>query len=255
MISDSQLKAALIEQKKWGGRLGRTVVELGFTTEETMVKVLAGQLSLPIIDLDLAFFPDRVVEHLRLDLAERYGVFPLKVDLEKQSLSVATSDPTNTEALRALALSTSFIIQPTVASASSIDRAIRRYYFGEFPSGSMPAVPVSAPAPVPLPARASAPTPPVAEAPASDLDQTAYELDELLGEIPPRPPTSAPQRAPASEVELALRRELSSLREKVDSLETVNASQVRALRGLLELLIESGLIARDEYVQKLHRPD
>ncbi len=251
LITDGQLKAALIEQKKWGGRLGRTVVELGFTTEETMVKVLAGQLSLPIIDLDSAILPERMVENLRLDLAERYGVFPVKIDRPNQSLSVATSDPTNVEALRSLALATNLIIQPVVAPASTIDRAIRRYYFGEFPSGTMAAIP-------PPPPRSSAPqvARPSQPPPTTDADRTAYELDELLGEALPRtpPPISAP-RPGATEIELALRRELSSLREKVDSLETINASQVRALRGLLELLIESGLIARDEYLQKLHRPE
>jgi hypothetical protein len=51
-----------------------------------------------------------------------------------------------------------------------------------------------------------------------------------------------------------MHREVASLRQKVDSLESVNASQVKALRGLLELLIESGLISRDEYLQKLRRP-
>ncbi len=248
LISDAQLKAALTEQRKWGGRLGRTVVELGFTTEETMVKVLAGQLSLPTIDLDSAQLPEGIVGHLRLDLAERYGVFPIKVDKANQALSVATSDPTNAEALRALALATNLLITPTVAPASSIDRAIRRYYFGEFPSGSMMAI---RPPPPPPPSVAAA-TP---SAPAPGVDQMSYELDELLGEVPPRPPSLTPPRPAANEIELALRREVASLREKVDSLETVNSSQVRALRGLLELLIESGLISREEYLQKLHRPE
>lgn len=233
LISDVQLKAALNEQKKWGGRLGRTVVELGFTTEETMVKVLASQLSLPSIDLDTATLPESIVEYLRLDLAEHYGVFPLRVDVANQSLSIATSDPTNGEALRALALATNLLITPTVASASSIDRAIRRYYFGEVPSGITPAIVIDT--------RAASPAP-------SDQSRgvdTTYQLDQLLGTETHRPTPN--------EVELTLRRELSALRQKVDSLEAINTSQVRAMRALLELLIESGLIARDEYLQKLHR--
>ena len=42
------------------------------------------------------------------------------------------------------------------------------------------------------------------------------------------------------------------LREQVSALEEINGSQVRALRVLLELLIESGLVTRDEYLDKLH---
>ena len=42
------------------------------------------------------------------------------------------------------------------------------------------------------------------------------------------------------------------LREQVDALEELNGSQVRALRVLLEVLIESGIVTRDEYLEKLH---
>ncbi len=234
LLNEAQLKSALAEQKKWGGRFGRTVVELGFTTEETMVKVLAGQLSLPTVDLDSAVLPPRIVEHLRLDLAERYGVFPLQIDHTQRTLNVATSDPTNVEAMRELQVATQLKILATVATASSIDRAIRRYYFGEQTTATPAATPQDL-----------------------GVDETSYELDELLGQVPPRQPAPEPSpvRPAATDIELALRREIAVLREKVDTLETVNAGQVRALRGLLELLIESGLISREEYVQKLHRPE
>jgi mannitol/fructose-specific phosphotransferase system IIA component len=56
-------------------------------------------------------------------------------------------------------------------------------------------------------------------------------------------------------VESALRKEIAVLKEQVDALETISASQVKALRGLLEILIESGLVTRDEYVERLHARD
>jgi hypothetical protein len=48
-----------------------------------------------------------------------------------------------------------------------------------------------------------------------------------------------------------LRKELTLLKEQVLALEGISASQVRALRALLELLIESGLLGREEYLEKL----
>src|SRR3990167_6714327 len=131
LISETQLKAGLNEQRKWGGRLGRTVVELGFVTETAIGQVLARQLELPSLDLDTAALPPEAPTWLRLDLCERYGVFPVASTPSARTINIATSDPTNVEHLQALEFATNLKVLPTVATASAIERAIRRYYFGE----------------------------------------------------------------------------------------------------------------------------
>jgi type IV pilus assembly protein PilB len=254
LLTEQQLKAALNEQRKWGGRLGRTVVELGFVTETAIGQMLARQLELPSIDLDTAPLPEDAPKWLRLDLCERYGVFPVATNPSVRTISVATSDPTNLEHLQAIEFATNQKVTPIVATASAIERAIRKYYFGEAPP--------SAPRPA-----AVAPEKP-AEKPAPHVSSTSFELDELLGEprptgehavlhIPISTPTPAPLTAQAmsNALEVSLRREIAVLREKIDALEELNGSQVRALRVLLELLIESGLVTRDEYLEKLHAPE
>jgi type IV pilus assembly protein PilB len=255
LISETQLKAALNEQRKWGGRLGRTVVELGFVTETAIGLALARQLELPSVDLDTVALPPAAPTWLRLDLCERYGVFPLEINPAARAISIATSDPTNVEHLQALEFATNLKVMPTVATASAIERAIRKYYFGEHdPAPSAPPVVAAATA------RAAA-TP---KEPA--FNATSFELDELLGD-PPRKttelpalnlsagPTVPPAVAVNPLVEMQLRKEIAVLREKAEGLEEINASQVRALRVLLELLIESGLVTRDEYLEKLHAPE
>lgn len=241
LIDETQLKAALNEQRKWGGRLGRTVVEMGFVTETAMSEVLAQQLELPMVDLDTVKLPQGTTAVLRLDLCERYGVFPLDRDLTARTVSIATSDPTNVEHLQALEFATNLKVLPTVCTASAIERAIRHYYFGENVE------PVATIRPERL-----------------VVNETTYELDALMGEVAPEPPRplpapSAPAAAKAAAVstagEAALRQEIAVLREKVDALEELSASQVRAVRVLLELLIESGLVTRDEYLEKLHAPE
>ena len=255
LISETQLKAGLNEQRKWGGRLGRTLVELGFITETAISGVLAKQLELPSVDLDTMRLPSAAPTWLRLDLCERYGVFPLAINPAARAISIATSDPTNLEHLQALEFATNLKVMPTVTTASAIERAIRKYYFGEH----VDAPPASAP-------RVLAP-PPQKERAFSD---TSFELDALLGE--PRKTTEIPLVAPPrsaapslaakptmaainNTIEVQLRREIAVLREKADALEEINGSQVRALRVLLELLIESGLVTRDEYLEKLHAPE
>lgn len=277
LLTEQQLKIALNEQRKWGGRLGRTVVEMGFVTETAIGQVLAKQLSLPSFDLDTQPVNPQAATWMRLDLCERYGVFPLGINHRDRTLSVATSDPTNLEHLQAIEFATNMKVQPTVATASAIERAIRRYYFGEEPSAPRPPPPPpkqSAPAPAPPPA--PPPIVPVTVAPphptgpaAGPANDTSFELDELLGAPPRRTteqpaiaiPISSPTPVPitaaalSNAIEVSLRREIAVLREKVDALEEINTSQVRALRVLLELLIESGLVTRDEYLEKLHAPD
>ncbi|MBM4780519.1 MAG: general secretion pathway protein GspE [Archangiaceae bacterium] len=239
VLDESRLKAALAEQRKWGGRLGRTVVEMGFVDESAMCRVLAQQLRLATIALDTDALPDRITEHLRLDLAERYGVFPVGYDPQARTLSIATSDPTNVEALQEIEFATSLKITPVVATASSIDRAVRRYYFGESTSSTRAATPGEL-----------------------GMTETAFELDQLLSApaASPRPPAPRPSQQPPPppppdarpEVD-ALRKEIAILREQVDGMEGIISSQVRALRSLLEILIESGLITRDEYLERIHR--
>ena len=102
LLSEQQLKIALNEQRKWGGRLGRTVVEMGFVTETAIGQVLAKQLSLPSFDLDTQTVNPQAATWMRLDLCERYGVFPLGINHRDRTISVATSDPTNLEHLSAI---------------------------------------------------------------------------------------------------------------------------------------------------------
>lgn len=270
LLTEQQLKVALNEQRKWGGRLGRTIVEMGFVTETAMATVLAKQLDLPMFDLDTQKVASDAARWLRLDLCERYGVFPLGLNHSTRTLSVATSDPTNLEHLQAISFATNLKVVPTVSTASAIERAIRKYYFGEEPP-SAPRPPPKASAPTAPSPSAPQPAPSAPPVQGKLVNDTSFELDELLG-APPRKtaeqpavdlpiPISSPTPVPISAaalsnaIEVSLRREIAVLREKVDALEEINTSQVRALRVLLELLIESGLVTRDEYLDKLHAPD
>jgi type IV pilus assembly protein PilB len=226
VLDETRLKAALQEQKKWGGKLGRTLVEMGFITEAVMVQALSKQLNLGSIDLDNATLPASVPSMLRVDLCERYGVFPVGGDARTRTLNLATSDPTNVEALSELSFATNAKIVAVVSTASSIDRAIRRYYYGESTVASKTATPAQL-----------------------GLKETNVELDELLG--------VAPQKAAPAPVvdDGAWKKEIALLREEIEALDKSTAAQTRGLRALVELLIESGLISREDYLAKLHKPD
>ncbi len=235
LLSEVQLKAALNEQRKWGGRLGRTVVEMGFVKEADVVQVLAQQLRLRTVDLDQVQIPEGITGLLRLDLAERYGVFPLGVNPQTRTLLVATSDPTNLEHLQELEFATEMRLELAIATPSSIDRAIRKHYFGESVVSTATIRPQTL-----------------------GVHETTFELNELLGEpveATPASPSPASAPPPGQGDVAALAHEVTLLREQVQALEAITSSQVRSLRALLELLTESGLLTRDEYLERLHRPD
>ena len=51
-IDEMQLRAALGEQKRWGQRLGVTLVKMGIIEERDLVRALARQLEIPVVQLE-----------------------------------------------------------------------------------------------------------------------------------------------------------------------------------------------------------
>ena len=249
LIDELQLKAALSEQRKWGGKLGRTLVEMNFVDEESMAAALSRQLNLPRVDLDRMQLPADVVQWLRVDIAERYGVFPLGGDAKHKTLQIATSDPTNVEALQELAFHSGFRIITSVAGSTAIDKAIRHYYYGE----RIDSVPTATPQSLGIPEMQLAPT----SHGGPSLQATPPRATPASAVPPPLPPPLDPleqtQPTPQSAVDLAL--QLRELNDRLASLEKHAANQVRALRGLFELLVEKGYVTRDEYLNKVRIKD
>jgi type IV pilus assembly protein PilB len=162
-----RLEAALAEQRQWGGRLGRVLVEMGFLDERTIARALAEHLGLPSIDLGTSSLPANVTELLPVHECEQYGVMPVQSDAGRRVLRVASSDPTNLEALDELGAKMGIRIEPLVAPPSDIDRAIRRYYYGEGKAS---------PAPEPKPSKPA----PAREAGAAELEARVAQLEALV---------------------------------------------------------------------------
>src|SRR6267378_2360915 len=120
VIDEEKLIAALSDQRAFGGKLGRTLVDLGYVSEEQLVHALATQLGLA---------PD-ALSTLPVDACERYGVFPVRVDPERRVLWLATAEP-DQGTLQEVARIAQHTLEPILCTMSSIDRAVRQYYFGD----------------------------------------------------------------------------------------------------------------------------
>jgi len=130
VIDEEKLIAALSDQRAFGGKLGRTLVDLGYVTEEQLVHALATQLGLDTIDLAKVDVPPEALSLLPVDACERYGVFPVRVDRDRRVLWLATAEP-DASTLREVAQIAQHTLEPILCSMSSIDRAVRRYYYGD----------------------------------------------------------------------------------------------------------------------------
>jgi type IV pilus assembly protein PilB len=130
VIDEEKLIAALSDQRAFGGKLGRTLVDLGYVSEEQLVHALATQLGLDTIDLADAEIAPEALSVLPVDACERYGVFPVRVDPERRVLWLATAEP-DQGTLQEVAQIAQHTLEPILCTMSSIDGAVRRYYFGE----------------------------------------------------------------------------------------------------------------------------
>ncbi|MEQ1534130.1 MAG: type II/IV secretion system protein [Sideroxydans sp.] len=130
VISEDQLRIATQEQSKSPQPLGRLLVRLGFLSEATIRDVLSENLGQESVDLANVIVDSAAVALIPKEVARRYLLVPISVDLVNKNLTLAISDPDNIIALdqvRAL-LRDEYRLITLLASESDILRAIDQYY-------------------------------------------------------------------------------------------------------------------------------
>ncbi len=126
LIKEEQLKRALEEQKKRGGKLGELLVDLGFINEHTIATFLGRQLHIPFIEIDKQLVDTDSVTLIPADLARRLAAIPLYKD--QDALVVAMADPLNIFGLDDISKAAGREVKQVVATRSDVQKAIARYY-------------------------------------------------------------------------------------------------------------------------------
>jgi type IV pilus assembly protein PilB len=129
IITQSQLQEALEQQKikvRNGGKglLGRTLMEMGYCTEEDIARVMAEQAGVPYLSLESYTVDETAVGLITPEMARRYHALPLGFDQGR--LIVAMMNPNDVIAIDDLRLLTGYDIQPVMVPDSELEAVTRR---------------------------------------------------------------------------------------------------------------------------------
>ncbi len=129
VISREQLEQALSIQQKQHQRLGVILVDLGFTDEVTIAKLLQQQLNLDYIQLSGIFIDPLIVGLVNEQLLRKHIVIPFEFSKnDRKTLRVAMADPLDLNAIDDLTYITNYKIEAVIATPRDIAATIDRYY-------------------------------------------------------------------------------------------------------------------------------
>jgi Type II secretion system (T2SS), protein E, N-terminal domain len=217
VISETQLKAALSEQQKWGGRLGEILVRLNFVTEEMIVKALAKQMNVMAVNLEaVQSIPPQVKAKVPLHVARELSALPLQLRDEGKTLLVAMVEPQNLVHLDTLRAVSRCRIQPQLAGRTAIARAFGRFYeeVGEI----------------------------------SDAEDSFKVVDAHGNTIVRARDDIRPKDKPAPSVQFG---SSQSFDASLAALEEAQRQEVALLKAMVELLIAKGIFSREEYLARV----
>jgi len=126
MINQQQLKDALAEQEKNGGKIGAIFIKKGFINEKVLVDTLSTQMGI------LKIFPDfHIIDRMLLkgwseDFLKKNLVLP--AFKEKGEVTVIMADPFNYELIQDVGRMFQCKIRPAIATSMDIKRALQQHF-------------------------------------------------------------------------------------------------------------------------------
>lgn len=126
-ITNKQLMQALSDQQTTGRKLGQTLIQNGFVTEDVMLDILSKQLNLPFLSLKNFKFDSDTVHVLPETMARRYRAIVLKKETDGSYL-VAMADPSDIFAYDDITKHLKVAIQQAVSKEAEILNTIDSVY-------------------------------------------------------------------------------------------------------------------------------
>jgi type II secretion system protein E len=124
VLNDRQLAEVRASQHN-GTRLEQVAVQMGFCTEEAMLKALGHEVGLDYVDLTETPVDLSLLKDFPAKMIHRQSLFPVR--RENGSLVVATSDPFDLYPLDELSAATGLTVIPVLASRAEITKLIKQH--------------------------------------------------------------------------------------------------------------------------------
>src|SRR5260221_5992151 len=90
ILTEDQLRIALLEQTKQHIPVGRLLVQLGFVSEATLRDALSEKLGLQAVDLARIIVDPAALKMGPKDMARRYRIFPAALDRRQHRFLIAS---------------------------------------------------------------------------------------------------------------------------------------------------------------------
>ena len=131
-IDAVQLQSALAHQRRWGGRLGRAIVQLGFMKERAMLETGSEQLGVPFVEIADRPIPPQVVALVPEKLIRSRKVMPLELlgSGRRGPLVVALADPADLRVIDEIAFATGMTVKPVLVAEHDVEAAIALHLDG-----------------------------------------------------------------------------------------------------------------------------
>jgi hypothetical protein len=223
VVTQDQLQRALDQQERWGGKLGTILVRMGALSEDLLVKALSRQLNIPRADLSQINIPPPLRSRLTREVCEEYGVIPVRYDSERRAVLLAVSDPFNVVVLDDLSRRINLRVEPLLAGEQAILEAIAVQYASQATKE---------------------------ETGLKLINNQGSTLIKKRQDVLRRGQASAPDPAPMPTPPATGGYGEDS---RVAELDKLAQKQSKALRAVLELLIEKGVLTREEYLAWVNR--
>ncbi len=230
VITEEQLRNALTEQKKWGGKLGSVLVDMNLLDEDMLVKALSKQLGLPRVDFKGLVVQAAALKKLDAEFADQRQVLPISLDVSKSLLVVAMADPYNLELVDEIAFRSGCRVKVAIAGERALAQAIREHYYGDN-----------------ITAAESAPDHEMKliNPQGNTLVRRVADIEaEGRAQQPGAPAEPAAPAEPRAEPPL-------TMDKRLERLEQMQRKEVQVLKTIVELLIAKGYISREEYRQRV----
>jgi len=127
LITRDQLQRGLVRQREIGKRVGDSLVELGYLSEEELLNALARQFALPHLSLSsISLSPLPIRDRLSPKYLREHRVLP--IEIKDGVLTVAMTDPTDPYTVDDLRMSTGYAVSICLAKEREILEAIDQFY-------------------------------------------------------------------------------------------------------------------------------